>query len=763
MKPSLNFPPLAALVLFGATTLIRSEPQPFPAREDHWLAFDTRAFESGTVEGLELVHGSVRKHPGNPLLPADKPWEEATNNLYPNIVYDDQTKQYRLFYKCVIENKELIARMQPPRTTHEVGWYLLHATSTDGLKWEKPLHDQHAFTDAGFTNAVARDCPNAGVFLDPNPAAPVSRRYKMVFDRGAGNFFVAFSADGIRWDEPLPVKIQGHPVGDTHNNAFWDERLGKYVLITRHYLGERTVARSESSDFVTWEPSVMVLRPTIEEGTTHQIYNLSVFRYGNAYVGLLMNYHLGAGRTVDCELAWSPDSLQWHRLLPGHAFIPLGAPGSYDSKCIYAQANPPLLDQEGNLMIYYGGDDFEHRGWVRSCLLSLATVRRDGFAGWHPTGGGKGKVTTAPLMLGGDAILVSADVDDQGRIRAEVLDSDGGAIEGFTADECVPLTQTATDGVLRWQGADPARLRGKIIRLRFTIEGDATLYSMAGLVDPGRPRISPTGRPFSGELSVTIAPPAPAKSKGIMRYTLDGSTPQESAELVPESPIILTESATVTSRFFLEGHTAGSAIVKETFTRRVPWSGLREVVRHSETFDTGLNGWKAYEEAVHVPQGGVRGGGYVRAERAKGGNPYLSSYATASGGVFAGDLERRYGGVGIDVSFSVRAKGAREGLLGIYAEELANWAYMKLPKATEDWTRVRVGFRYDWSDEEARAAGWEPTADAFSWRETVAHAGRIVFGSIVNQPGSEVWSYDIDEVTFSTLFEDPEPAGNLEE
>src|SRR6185437_11107406 len=132
-------------------------------------------------------------------------------------------------------------------------------------------------------------------------------------------------------------------VGDTHNNAFWDEGQGKYVLITKKYLGERLVYRIASADFLKWSEPTLALRSTPEEGKKSQTYCMPAFPYGSGYLGWVMMYNVGAGRSVDCELVWSADTVTWRRVFPGKPFLPRGAKGSYDSACIYAQAGPPIL------------------------------------------------------------------------------------------------------------------------------------------------------------------------------------------------------------------------------------------------------------------------------------------------------------------------------------------------------------------------------------------------------------------------------------
>lgn len=435
------------------------------------LVLDSRVIAQ--ADGVRLVLGKVKKDSRNPLFQADKPWENALNNLYPNVLYDEEQKLFKLWYKCVLFDKDVIAKMMPPRTVHNVGWFLLYATSKDGIVWQKPELGLHGFDGSTRNNAVARDVPNVGVFKDPHDPDP-KRRYKMIYDVGRGKMRVRFSPDGLHWSDPILPKGLG-PTGDTHNNAFWDERLGKYVLITRIYRGERLVARSESKDFLNWEKPVVVLRSTPKEGRTHQTYCMPAFPYANVYLGYVMMYHAGTDRTVDCELVWSPDSVRWRRVQPGTPFIPRGPKGSYDSACIYAPAGPPIV-RDGQIWIYYGGSAAVHRGWKRDCLPCLARLRVDGFAGYQPAKpGARGTITTAPMRCTGDPLRVSADARG-GALRAAVVDA-----EGLGLDDCEPITDDVTDGVVRWRsGRKLSDLKGKVVRLKFELSS-ATLYAFDGL------------------------------------------------------------------------------------------------------------------------------------------------------------------------------------------------------------------------------------------------------------------------------------------
>jgi glyoxylase-like metal-dependent hydrolase (beta-lactamase superfamily II) len=432
------------------------------------LVLDPRAVER--VEGLRLVQGQVEKDPHNPLFQADKPWENALNNLYPNVVYDEQEGRYKLWYKCVLPDADAIAKMSPPRTVHKVGWYLCYATSADGVHWEKPALGLHAFGGSKQNNIVARDTPNAGVFRDDRDPSP-ARRYKMIFDVGWNEMRACFSPDGIHWSAPVTPKGLDH-CGDTHNNVFWDPAIGRYVLFTRIFLGERLVYRSESDDFQNWSQPTLALRSTPEEGKARQAYCMPVFPYAGMYLGLVMMYNASKDRTVDCELAYSTDSREWKRPWPGTPFIPRGKPGSCDAGCIYAQAGTPRL-VDGKLMLFYGGSLAVHRGWKRHCLPCLARLRADGFAGYRPEAGrNTGLLVTRPLKLSGAPLLVSADAGG-GQIRVSVVDAGGAGDQ-----RCGLITGNVTDAPVQWQGADWASLAGRTVRLQFEIR-DATLYAFS--------------------------------------------------------------------------------------------------------------------------------------------------------------------------------------------------------------------------------------------------------------------------------------------
>ena len=193
-----------------------------------------------------------------------------------------------------------------------------------------------------------------------------------------------FSADGIHFGEG--INIGSLDKGDTNQGIWWDTKLKKYVLITRHWggettdgryghMGHRQKSRSESSDFIHWSKPEVVI-----EGVDlrMQIHDMPVVPHAGVYLGMVGLFDINASRQW-CELAWSPDTVTWHRVDPGSPLI-VNSPnkGGYDWGCVYTAAYPVFLRDQ--IRLYYGGSDDKHFGW-RKGAFCLARLRPDGFAG----------------------------------------------------------------------------------------------------------------------------------------------------------------------------------------------------------------------------------------------------------------------------------------------------------------------------------------------------------------------------------------------
>jgi hypothetical protein len=457
-------------VVFGGAALAA------PPTRAKYLLLDSRIV-AGT-ENAALRVGKPVKHAANPLFAEEHPWEARFDNLYANVLYDEAEKLYKCWYSPFIVDKAVsgtprarrgeISYMQARRTLKDGRRRVMgvcYATSTDGLKWKKPRMGIHEFGGEK-SNLVAVGPHGAGVFRDDREKDP-KRRYKMFF-KGQG-MSVAFSADGLHWSKPRPCR-EIDVAGDTHNNAFWAPELGRYVGITRTWGGRprvRQVARTESDDFLQWTKAEVVLQgiqPHL------QVYAMPVFRYADVYLGLAMIFRSKEDRT-HCELAWSADTIEWHRIdantpLIGNSKIK----GAYDWGCVYAAACPVFRKNE--IRLYYGASNGKHTDW-RDGFLALATLRPDGFAGYEPEDRRRAAlIRTRPILCNGRRLAVSADAKG-GSLRAAVRD-----VPGLGLADCRPVTADVTDAVVKWAGGgDLAALKGRPIRLVFELRS-ARLYAL---------------------------------------------------------------------------------------------------------------------------------------------------------------------------------------------------------------------------------------------------------------------------------------------
>jgi len=439
-----------------------------------FLVLDARIIDE--INDARLTVGKVEKHPRNPLFKEDRPWEPRFDNLYANILFDEQGQRYKCWYSPFIvderttftplEKRKAVRYLEAQPNAREMG--VCYAVSTDGLAWEKPDLGLVEFNGTEKNNIVVRGPHGAGVFKDLREPDP-SKRYKMFFK--AGTMSVAYSADGLHWSEA--VACPGIDVkGDTHNNAFWAPELGKYVGITRMWNREthvRQVGRTESADFVHWTKAEVVLEGL--EGHL-QTYAMPVFRHAGVYLGLPVIFNTKTDRT-QTELTWSADTIEWRRIDPGTALIPNAQEeGAYDWGCVYGAAYPVFLEDE--IRIYYGGSNGPHTNW-RDGFLCLATLRPDGFAGYEPTAEDTpAVVTTKSMPCQGATLRISADVREGGSVTLSIVDANGADLL-----QSKPITQTVTDGTVEWEGGtrSPATSADDI-RLKFTLR-NARLYSFS--------------------------------------------------------------------------------------------------------------------------------------------------------------------------------------------------------------------------------------------------------------------------------------------
>jgi hypothetical protein len=445
------------------------------------------------AEGLDVAIGQVTKHPSNPLIVQDKPWDARWDNGYPNVVYSPGADggDYQVWYGGFITCSGCDHSQGSNRVN---AWH--YANSSDGLSWDKPnlgivdlaqvKHATDEMKAAGTQNNVLMTPSDGmGIYRDDFDSN-ASALYKAIgtgcFGEGGNTGCTSgtgASADGLHWTDPISVAWPSPQRWDDHQNMYFDEVLGRYVATTRDgFDGDpgRTIAialGTEDGKFGSWGAPEM----TLAGNEAHQLYAQVTFRYYNIYLGIVMVFNTenpSTVGTVQCKLAWSP-SIQsgWQWVSPsgltGDEIIPIDGAGSgaFDSNICFA-AKPIVVGDAVHL--YYMGGNGPHNG-ARNSSLGLATLRMDGFAGLR-AGADRIVVETVPLSVAGSSLVVTADVSSGGSVCIGVLGE-----ADLSVDDCVPITGDVTDMPVQFNGGKTLDgLVGSDVTLQIAVK-DAMIYT----------------------------------------------------------------------------------------------------------------------------------------------------------------------------------------------------------------------------------------------------------------------------------------------
>ena len=474
---------LAVCLLTGATSFGKADDKVF--KRDRYLLLDSRIIES--KENMQLTVGVVQKDKNNPLFKEDKPWEPRFDNPYCSVIYDQEEKIYKCWYSIFIRSGSRGDSPGEGLASEKRAWVkwregrrgfgVCYATSKDGIKWTKPELGLIDFNGSKKNNIVILYTHGVAVIKDTHETDP-KKRYKAIHPERS-NSAVWFSADGIRWGKKLNAGSISH--GDTNQAVWWDPDIKKYVLITRRWGGASTTGRygrgghrqkvrSVSADFLKWSKPELVI-----EGLDlrMQIHDMPVVRHAGVYLGMVGLFDIEASRQW-CELAWSPDSIKWHRIQPGTPLIANSqVMGDHDWGCIFASV--PLIAKD-KIRMYYGANDGRFMAW-RNGFFSLAWLRADGFAGYEQIAGGSNKtasLTTKPLLAVAETLCITADVAPSGYVKVTLLDK-----EKKELAEGKLITKTVTDAKVQWKnGFSFEKLKGKQIKLKFELR-ESKLYSFS--------------------------------------------------------------------------------------------------------------------------------------------------------------------------------------------------------------------------------------------------------------------------------------------
>ena len=148
-------------------------PAPAGAQQENVLEAGTRSqlfIDQHLVQEAERIIFTphpARKHPGNPIVRADRPWEGWYVTAFGGtVLFDDEERRFKMWYRC------------PGNREYFEHGGICHAVSADGVHWEMPEVGT-CETRNGRPHNVVSSFFNPSVFKDTADADP-ARRFKMV-------------------------------------------------------------------------------------------------------------------------------------------------------------------------------------------------------------------------------------------------------------------------------------------------------------------------------------------------------------------------------------------------------------------------------------------------------------------------------------------------------------------------------------------------------------------------------------------------------
>ena len=489
-----------------------------------------------SVQNITRRPHSPRKHPANPLIRRDQPWEDTP--YFRTSGFDVIRDPADGLFKCWYEDVQNYFAIRPGIGLTDAR--VCYAQSPDGMHWEKPRLGIRAI-DGMDTNVVLDLSPRARartqtVILDPAEDDP-SRRFKMLHvqyerhDRPpaglradahsfpAQNLYgvglcMQVSEDGVRW-RPHPANpIIPYWAGDVQILTY-DPIDRKYVLYGRArkwtspsragFAGgdmpmwpdkpagvwntRRCVYRLESDDCLSWSEPVMAFEAGAGDNLDDGLYGFVPWRVDEMHLGLLNVLHQ-VDNVMEGYLHYGRDGRRWHRLQEHRPLIPRG-PEPYDPLGAETPSTPIEVGDE--VWIYYGGKNVHNNWWISGRAagldhpevrdrelsrdghhLCLATLRLDGWVSLT-AGVYTGIVETKPVFSMAPFLSINACCRPGGFVEVEVTDTAGQPFDGYDREACVRCTGDAVRHRVRWAGRDAVNVEPRGIKLRFHLR-DADLF-----------------------------------------------------------------------------------------------------------------------------------------------------------------------------------------------------------------------------------------------------------------------------------------------
>jgi hypothetical protein len=408
----------------------------------------------------------------NPIVTGVRPdGDGGDKNFQPwvTVLRDPQSRRFRIWYDIGINS-----------STSRIGYL----ESDDGVHWKRPHRELPKPDAINFCSAVIDEGPEF---------RPSAERFKMTFYSRQQKAEIWSSPDGLEWTffapGPAPTNDIINFARDTIRNRYLMTH-GAPAVPADGYKGStpnakegyrRLVGQSISTDCRDWTPPRRIIMPgEVDEGIT-EFYGVGgLLCRGGLLIGTLKVLRddlpcdpdgpaHGIGYSM---IAWTRDGENWVRekeplLDRDHT------PQSWDHAHAWIDCQLPVGE---DVYLYYGGYKQGHKiNRFEERQIGLVRMKRDRYVAREAEGEG-GLLRTPPLILQAKQLMVNVEPSaGGGELRAQLLGADERPIEGFSFDDCQPITADQVAAPLQWKG-NLADVAEKPARLEFSLKR-ARLYA----------------------------------------------------------------------------------------------------------------------------------------------------------------------------------------------------------------------------------------------------------------------------------------------
>ena len=435
---------------------------------------------------IERMDGAdLRMHhpaPREVVFEFDQPWESPVSTG-PVVIKEGDL--YRMWYRAGADGNQRVA----------------YAESEDGLHWKRVMLGLMEYEGSRENNILVDGsvASEMCVFLDGNPAATESERYKAISrvrhvegDRDALRGHA--SPDGIHWQvldkDPILIAPEDgtRPIFDSQNMAFWDSLRGHYTAYLRSWIpddgsfqgkGIRSIRRSTSDDFLTWtEPKQIDLGDSDRE---HLYTNACTPYFRAPHIYLMFprrfvperQFHpdISSNGVSEGVFMTSRDGIRWDRRFMA-AFLPPGPdPDNWTDRNMTVGSGV-VPSGPAEISLYY-----KEHNLRPTARLRRGSLRTDGFVSVYAPFGG-GELVTRPLTFSGNELVLNYSASVAGGLKVEIQDIEGRPLDGYQLEQCPEIWGDEIERVVSWRGeSDLGGLAGRPVRLRFVMK-ETDLYSI---------------------------------------------------------------------------------------------------------------------------------------------------------------------------------------------------------------------------------------------------------------------------------------------